>query len=92
MLLITGTARPAPGTRDRLVAAVRDVSDATQGETGCVLYQFAFSLDGDAITSVELWRDQAALDAHMGHEHTQRFISSLDGLLDGVPVMEHTEI
>ena len=31
MLLITGTARPAPGARDRLIAAVHDVSEATPG-------------------------------------------------------------
>ena len=52
MLLITGTARPAPGASDRLIAAVQDVSEATQGDPGCVLYQFSVSLDGDAIISV----------------------------------------
>ena len=74
MLLITGSARPAPGARDRLIAAVREVSEATQSDPGCLLYPFAASLDDDAIVSVELWRDQAALDAHMGHEHTRRFL------------------
>lgn len=92
MLLITGSARPAPGARDRLVAAARDISRATQGDEGCLSYVFAASLDDDAIISVELWRDQAALDAHMSHEHTQRFLASLDGLLDGAPVMQQTEI
>jgi quinol monooxygenase YgiN len=92
MLLITGSARPASGALERLVAAVREVSDATQGDPGCVLYQFARSLDGDAIISVELWRDEAALDAHMSHAHTHHFLSALDGLIDGEPVMEQTEI
>jgi quinol monooxygenase YgiN len=92
MLLITGSARPAPGARERFVAAIRDISDATQGDPGCVFYQFATSLDGDAIVSVELWRDQAALEAHMGHDHTVRFLAALDGLIDGDPLMTQTEI
>lgn len=92
MLLITGSARPTFGSRDQLIAAVREISEATQADPGCVLYQFALSLDGDSIDSVELWRDQAALDAHMNHEHTRRFLSGLDGLLDEEPVMNQTEI
>jgi len=92
MLLITGSARPAPGARDRLVAAVREISTATQGDPGCLHYLFAASLEDDAIISLELWRDQAALDAHMNHEHTRRFLSSLDGLFDGEPVMQQTEL
>jgi quinol monooxygenase YgiN len=92
MLLITGSAHPAPDARDRLVAAARDISRATQGDEGCLQYLFASSLDDDAIINVELWRDQAALDAHMTHEHTQQFLSSLDGLIDGEPVMEQIEI
>lgn len=92
MLLITGTARPAPGARERLVAAAREVSDATKTDLGCLVYTFAASLDDDSIISVELWRDRAALEAHMGHDHTQRFINELDGLLDGSPVMQETEL
>ncbi|GAA1996519.1 putative quinol monooxygenase [Microbacterium pumilum] len=92
MLLITGSARPASDARERLVAAAREITAATQGDPGCTLYQFGLSLDGNVIVSVELWRDQAALDAHMSHEHTQRFLSALDGLIDGEPVMQQTEL
>lgn len=92
MLLITGSARPAPRARDHLVAAAREISRATQGDAGCLHYVFAASLDDDVIISIELWRDQAALDAHMTHEHTERFLSSLDGLIDGEPAMRQTEI
>lgn len=92
MLFITGSARPAPGARDALIAAIREVNAATQGDEGCLHYVFAASLDDDAIISVELWRDQAALDAHMTHEHTRKFLASIDGLLAGEPVMQKTEI
>lgn len=92
MLLITGSARPAPGAHNALVAAIREVSAATQADEGCLHYAFAASLDNDEIVSVELWRDQVALDAHMAHEHTRKFLSSIDGLLAGEPVMRQTDI
>ena len=92
MLLITGSARPAEGARERMIAAVRDVAEATQSDRGCLSYTFAASLDDDAIISVELWKDRASLEAHMEHEHTRRFIQDLNGLLDGPPVMQETEL
>lgn len=92
MLLITGSARPAPGMRDRLIAAVREISAATRSDAGCLNYTFAASLDDDAIISVELWADRAALDAHMSHEHTRRFLAGLDGVLDAAPVMQEVEL
>ena len=46
--------------------------------TGCQLYGFyADVTNPDVILSVEVWRDQAALDAHMGHDHTQTFLQTV---------------
>lgn len=92
MLLITGRARPIQGAREQMIAAIREITAATQSDPGCLHYVFAASLDDDAIVSVELWQDRTALEAHMGHEHTRRFLGSLDGLLDGTPVMQETEL
>jgi quinol monooxygenase YgiN len=92
MLLITGSARPTPGERDRLVAAARAISAATQDDVGCLHYAFTASLDDDSIVSTELWRDREALAAHMNHPHTQEFLRSLDGVLDGAPVMTEIEL
>jgi quinol monooxygenase YgiN len=92
MLLITGRARPFDVARDRLVAAALTISEATQDDDGCLSYTFAAALDSDEIVSVELWRDRAALEAHMSHAHTQRFLAALDGVLDGAPVMQETEL
>lgn len=92
MLLITGRARPIQGAREQMIAAIREITAATQSDPGCLNYTFAASLDDDAIVSVELWQDRAALEAHMGHEHTRRFLGSLDGLLDGTPVMQETDL
>lgn len=92
MLLITGRARPIQGAREQMIAAIREITAATQSDPGCLNYTFAASLDDDAIVSVELWQDRAALEEHMGHEHTRRFIRDLNGLLDGTPVMQETEL
>lgn len=91
MLLIHGTAKPAHGRADDLIAAANTMVDATRNDDGCLLYVFVRSLDGDEIINVEIWRDQAALDAHMEHEHTQTFLARIGHLVDGDPVMTITE-
>lgn len=92
MILITGAARPATDARDALLAAADEVAKLTHDDDGCLLYLFATSLDGESVISAELWRDQAALDAHMQHDHTSRFLAAIDGLLDGAPVVQQSEI
>jgi quinol monooxygenase YgiN len=43
------------------------------------------------ILGVEVWRDQAALDAHMDHPHTREFLAAAGPLIDGTPTMRvHT--
>ena len=36
---------------------------------------YADVTDPDVVLSVEVWRDQEALDAHMRHAHTQEFLA-----------------
>lgn len=89
MIIVLGSARVRPEERDRLLGAVRDVVTATEHDEGCVSYQFAADVrDPDVIVSVEVWRDQAALDAHMEHAHTRTFIAAVSPLLDGEPTMQ----
>lgn len=92
MILITGSAHAVPGARERLIVAAREVAEATQNDPGCISYTFAASLTDDSIISIELWRDREALEAHLGHEHTRRFLAALDGLIAGAPVMSETEL
>ncbi len=88
MLIVLGRARALPGNRSTLVAAAREVAAATRTDDGCLSYGFAADLDDpDVIVSVEVWRDRPALDAHMGHPHTVRFLEQVGRLLDGAPDM-----
>ena len=46
MILITGSARPVEGARDRLTAAALEISEATRADPGCVYYTFALLCSG----------------------------------------------
>lgn len=92
MLIVIGSARALPGRRADLVSAARAAATQTRGDVGCESYGFyADLIDDDVILSVEIWRDQAALDAHMEHPHTQEFLTAAGPLIDGTPTMRfHT--
>lgn len=93
MLIVVGSARALPGRRTELVAAAREIATATRSDEGCRSYGFYADLtDEDTILSLEIWRDQEALDAHMAHPHTREFLARVDGLLDGVPEMTFHQV
>lgn len=93
MVIVIGSARALPGRREALVAAARDVALATRGDEGCESYGFYADLtDEEVIVSVEVWRDQEALDAHIAHEHTQEFLRRTADLLDGTPTMAFHQV
>jgi quinol monooxygenase YgiN len=92
MLLISGSAVPIPERRGQLIAAALEIASETKSDEGCLFYQFSEDLETGAIIGVEIWRDQAALDAHMNHSHTQKFLTGLDGVFAEAPIMTQTEI
>ena len=62
-LVITTDAKPGKGTE--LARAMADRCRAVQQEPGCLQYEvFQSALDPDTLILLELWTDQAALDAH----------------------------
>jgi quinol monooxygenase YgiN len=88
VLIVIGSARALPDHREELVVAACEVAAATRGDDGCLSYGFYADLDdANTIVGIETWRDQAALDAHMSHAHTQLFIARVGDLLDGTPRM-----
>ncbi|MDX3862206.1 putative quinol monooxygenase [Streptomyces europaeiscabiei] len=92
MLIVIGSARALPGRRAALVSAARAVATQSRADEGCESYGFYADLtDDETILSVEIWRDQAALDAHMEHPHTQEFLAAAGSLVAGTPTMRfHT--
>ena len=93
MLIVIGAATAAPGRRDELVAAARAVAAATRGDRGCLAYSFAADVeDPDRIHSTEIWADRAALDEHMAHDHTVRFLEAAPGLVAAEPTMSFYDV
>ena len=88
MLIVIGEAEAAPGRLDQMLEAVTVMARATANDDGCELYGFYADVTRpEVILGVEVWRDQDALDAHMGHEHTQHFLQAVPGLVAGTPAM-----
>lgn len=92
MLLVSGSALPHDSHRGQLIAAALQIAKDTSDDDGCLYYNFSQDLETGAIISVELWRDRAALDAHMHHEHTIKFLSGLSGVFAQDPAMTELEI
>lgn len=89
MIVVIGSARARPGLRDEVVRAAAEIAADTEHDDGCLMYTFAADVrDPDRIIGVEVWRDQAALDAHMQHEHTTAFMAIVPGLVDGEPELQ----
>jgi len=69
-LVITMHAKPGKGTE--LAQAMADRCRAVQQEPGCQQFEvFQSALDPDTLVTLELWADQAALDAHAQRNATQ---------------------
>ena len=86
MLIVIGEAKPHPATATRCWRRRR--WRPPPGGRGCELYGFSADVyRPEVILSVEVWRDQAALDAHMAHDHTEEFLATVPGLVAGEPVM-----
>jgi quinol monooxygenase YgiN len=93
VLLVIGDATAAPGRRDALLRAARDVAAATRADRGCLSYGFFADVeDPDRVVSIEAWVDRAALDAHLEHDHTRRFLQVVPGLVAGDPTMAFHEV
>ncbi|HTZ38081.1 MAG TPA: antibiotic biosynthesis monooxygenase family protein [Stellaceae bacterium] len=55
----------APGKGSALAQAMKARCEVSAGDKGCLQFEvFQSALDPDRLTLLELWEDQAALDAH----------------------------
>ena len=71
-----------PGTGDQLEAALRELAAATHGEEGCILYSLQRGVaEPDTFVTVEKWRSQEDLDAHMQSPHIAAALGAATDLL-----------
>jgi quinol monooxygenase YgiN len=74
MIVVQGQAKFEPGVIDSFIDALNAQVAASNAEEGCHLYSFSRDIaDPDTLMISELWRDQAALDDHMGSAHMAAF-------------------
>lgn len=74
-IIIHGTITYDGTKRDDALAAIDKVVSATRNEDGCLEYKFTVDLfDPNVLHLFEVWRDQAAVDAHMATPHLAEFL------------------
>ena len=84
MLVVIASLSGKSDKREECVAALAKAAAASRGDAGCLGYRFAVDVeDPDRYVSVELWEDQASLDAHFGAPHLAELMSVAGELLDG---------
>ena len=70
MIILAGAVRIAPGRRADALPHILRMVAATRAEPGCMAYAFAFDVNDDHLVRIfEIYRDQAAVDAHRAAPH-----------------------
>ena len=66
MILVTGAVRFGEGEIERLRSALKSNVEASRKEDGCEAYAYSVDLlEPNVLRIAELWRDEAAVDAHL---------------------------
>ncbi len=89
MLVVIATLPGKSDRRPEIEAALTRAAAASRGDAGCLSYAFHRDLeDPDRYVSVEVWQDQASLDAHFQAPHLAELLAVAGELLAGAPVIE----
>ena len=64
--------------------ALAELAASSRGDDGCLRYEvFASTTTPGTFVTIEEWRDQAAMDAHMGQPHVAKAFEVAGPLLAG---------
>lgn len=78
----------AEGSKEVARDALSALADASRGEEGCLDYAvFESEAAPGTFVTIEVWRGQADLDAHMESEHIAAAFAAVDGHLAGAPAI-----
>ncbi|HLN17683.1 MAG TPA: putative quinol monooxygenase [Acidimicrobiales bacterium] len=84
MLLIVGSTRIKPETREKALAAGAAMAAASLAEPGCRQYGFWTSVDDpNQVLLFEEWESEEALQAHFATPHMADFGAVLGEVVDG---------
>lgn len=91
-IALTATLTAADGEHAELESALRDLVEAADEEDGLEVYSIFRTVEEPArYQVVEIYRDQAALDAHGRGDRMRAAMSAVGGLLGGRPVITMLE-
>lgn len=84
----------APGRRDELIAAFKELAPQVHAEQGCIEYGTAVDvatpidaqepLRSDVVVVVEKWDSIEALQAHLAAPHMEAFRNSMSEVITGI--------
>jgi quinol monooxygenase YgiN len=85
-VLVVATLTGKPENREELGVLLAGAAATSRTDAGCVSYAFHRDLeDADRYVSVEVWEDQAALDAHFQAPHLGELFGAMGHMLAGAP-------
>ena len=78
MIIVKGEVRFGDGEIERLRPVFARNIAATRAEAGCEAYAYAVDVsDPNLLHVAEQWRDEAAVEAHMGAAHMAELMAAL---------------
>ncbi len=81
-----------PGSADVVEQALRTLAEATHGEQGCIRYSLNRGLqDPNVFVTIEKWRSQEDLDAHLKSPHLAAALASAGEHLADTPLIVPAE-
>jgi quinol monooxygenase YgiN len=84
VLVVVATLTGKSDKREELTAVLGEAAAGTRSEPGCSMYAMTRDLeDPDRYVSVEVWEDQAALDAHFVGPNIAKLFAAAGELFDG---------
>ena len=90
MIVVAGTTKIKPGTREQAVEAALEMAKCTQTETGCISYQFYGDLqDPHTFFVFEEWETEADLMKHFETEHMQTFQTQIAQFAEGMEIKKY---
>ncbi|MBI1179708.1 MAG: antibiotic biosynthesis monooxygenase [Alphaproteobacteria bacterium] len=83
MIIATGLIRVAPAQVHAVLADLRAGIAYSLQEDGCRFYTFALEDEAaGSILTLQIWRDEEALAAHLCNPHIRSLLAKWDGQLD----------
>ncbi|MCE2424413.1 MAG: antibiotic biosynthesis monooxygenase [Pseudomonadales bacterium] len=84
MIIVHGIIPIKANQRDKALSLAREMSDATQTESGCISYEFYVGLrDPNTLILLQEWENMEALAGHLRTEHMKVFLDELPDVLAG---------